>query len=149
MIIFRRLSLKKTNQVQHKTLSELRPNLKLSSFEFTKINLPDSNFEISKKGQNIDDFSFQVGDSHIEKILIFWPLDVTKGSIAGKKGISVGDELISINGNKVACWKSTLQGSICRIRTSLRNDNYVTLKYLYFEQAKAKINNNDGDSNDP
>ena len=28
---------------------------------------------------------------------------MTKGSIASKKGISVGDELVSINGNKVFC----------------------------------------------
>ena len=35
------------------------------------------------------------------------------------------------------------------LSSELRNDYYVTLKYLYFEQAKAKLNNNDGDSNDP
>ena len=88
--------------MQRKTLPGLLPNPKWFSLEFTKINLPVSNSEISKRGQNIDDFSFQVG-VHIPKNNDLWPLDVTKGSIAAKKGISVGDELISINGNKVAC----------------------------------------------
>ena len=58
MIIFRRLSLKRTSQVQPRTLPEHRPNPKWSNFEFTKINLPDLNFEISKKGQNIMEMDF-------------------------------------------------------------------------------------------
>ena len=131
MITFKKLSHKKTNRVQPKTLPELQPNQKWCSFEFTKINLLVSNLEISKKGQNFADFSFQVSIYYVLSVNIS-SLDVTKGSIASKKGISVGDELISINGNKADVRNSSTESQKYRNPLLLRNANYVMDHFVLF-----------------
>ena len=63
---------------------------------------------------------------------------MTKGSIASKKGISVGDELISINGNKANVQNSSTSSQKYQNQILLRNLNYVmNCLCSYFEQVKA------------